>query len=167
MLVRLSGRRSKATWLVYRLWKPSDACWTNDPSQPPTINVGILCTQTDVDRTIATQTEIGCLHMFRGFVSVDWGHVNFEEETSLPTWTRSGMLSKVEYRSRVEHRPMHDVLLPMHIWNLDWSQRCISFENSIHRTDCPHAQLIADIRRLYNVKDSFSDSAKQYFQLPL
>ena len=33
------------------------------------------------NRAIATQTEIVWLHMFRGFVSIDWGHVNLEEET--------------------------------------------------------------------------------------
>ena len=30
-----------------------------------------------------------------------------------------------------------------------------------------HVQLNADIRRLYKLKDSFADSAKQYFHLPL
>jgi hypothetical protein len=30
-----------------------------------------------------------------------------------------------------------------------------------------HAQLNADIRRLYKLKDSFADLAKQYFHLPL
>jgi hypothetical protein len=40
--------------------------WTKDPSQPPTVKVGILCTRTDVNRVIETQTEIGWLHMFRG-----------------------------------------------------------------------------------------------------
>ena len=30
-----------------------------------------------------------------------------------------------------------------------------------------HAQLNADIRRLYKLKDDFADSAKQYFHLPL
>ena len=39
-------------------------CWTNDPSQPPTVKVGILCTQNDVNRAIATQTEIGWLTCF-------------------------------------------------------------------------------------------------------
>ena len=56
-------------------------CWTKDLSQASTVNVGILCTQADVNLAIETQTEIGWLRMFRGFVSIDWGHVNFEEET--------------------------------------------------------------------------------------
>ena len=40
-------------------------CWTKDPSQPPSVMVYILCTQSDVNRAIATQTEVGWLHMFR------------------------------------------------------------------------------------------------------
>jgi hypothetical protein len=44
-------------------------CWTNDPSQPITVNVG---TQADVkNHAIETQAEIGWLHMLRGFVSID------------------------------------------------------------------------------------------------
>jgi hypothetical protein len=53
-------------------------CWTKDPSQPPTVKVDILRTQNDANHAIETQTEIGWLHMFRGFVSIDWGHVNME-----------------------------------------------------------------------------------------
>jgi hypothetical protein len=40
----------------------------------------ILSTQTDVNRAIATQTEIGWFHMFRRFGSINSGDVNFEEE---------------------------------------------------------------------------------------
>jgi hypothetical protein len=37
-----------------------------------------------------------------------------------------------------------------------------------HETDLiVHAQLNADIRRIYKLKDAFADSAKQYFHLPL
>jgi hypothetical protein len=36
--------------------------------------------QNDVHCAIETQTEIGWLHMFRGFVSIDWGHVNMESD---------------------------------------------------------------------------------------
>jgi hypothetical protein len=54
--------------------------WTKDPSQPPTVKVDILCTQNDVNLAIETQTEIGWLHMFRDFVSIDWGHVNMEAD---------------------------------------------------------------------------------------
>ena len=45
-------------------------CWTKDPSQPPTDNVGILCTQTDLNRAIENQTEIAWLQICR--VSIDW-----------------------------------------------------------------------------------------------
>ena len=48
-------------------------CWTKDPSQPPTVKVGILGTQTDVNRAIRTQTEIGWIHMFRGFIDIILG----------------------------------------------------------------------------------------------
>ena len=46
----------------------------------PTVKIGILSAQNEVHRAIETQTEIGWLHMFRGFVSIDWGHVNMEAD---------------------------------------------------------------------------------------
>ena len=55
-------------------------CWIQDPSQPPTVKIGILSAQNEVHRAIETQTEIGWLHMFRGFVSIDWGHVNMDAD---------------------------------------------------------------------------------------
>jgi hypothetical protein len=55
-------------------------CWIQDPNKPPTVKIGILSAQNEVHRAIATQTEIGWLHMFRGFVSIDWGHVHMDAE---------------------------------------------------------------------------------------
>ena len=55
-------------------------CWIQDPSKPPTVKIGILSAQNDVHRAIETQTEIGWLYMFCGFVSIDWGHVNMEAD---------------------------------------------------------------------------------------
>jgi hypothetical protein len=43
--------------------------------------VGILCAQNnDVNHAIEMQTKIGWLHMFRDFVSIDWGHANMEAD---------------------------------------------------------------------------------------
>jgi hypothetical protein len=55
-------------------------CWIQDPSKPPTVKIGILSAQNDVHRASETQTEMGWLHMFRGFVSIDWGNANMEAD---------------------------------------------------------------------------------------
>ena len=49
-----------------------------------------------------------------------------------------------------------------------WEGRNNVLHGPDHETDqTVHAQLNADIRRIYKLKDAFADSAKQYFHLPL
>jgi hypothetical protein len=49
-----------------------------------------------------------------------------------------------------------------------WEGRNKVLHGQNHATDLiVHAQLNADIRRIYKLKDAFADSAKQYFHLPL
>ena len=71
-------------------------CWTNDPSQPITVNVG---TQADVkNHAIETQAKIGWLHMLRGFVSIDWEYVTFAiVNTPNPSDEISTYLNQVRY----------------------------------------------------------------------
>ena len=82
-------------------------CWTKDPSQPPTVKVGILCTQNDANRAIATQTEIGWLHIFRGFVSINWGHVHLEAET-IPNPSKNMPTYLNQVRNIIKSRPSPD-----------------------------------------------------------
>jgi len=157
-------------------------CWTKDPSQPPTVKIGILCTKIDVNRVIETQTEISWLRMFRGFGGIDWGHVNFEEETTKSSEEIFTYLNQI--RHALKSRPsldarrasanaylktviqaLQDYILT--IWT-GWSQRNAAFQAKTQDSELiVHAQLNADIRRLYKLRDSFADSAKQYFHLPL
>jgi hypothetical protein len=80
-------------------------CWIKDPSQLPTVKVGILHTQNDANRAIETQTEIGSLHnMFRGFVSIDWGHVNMEADV-IPNLSKNIHTYLNQVRKAIKSRP--------------------------------------------------------------
>jgi len=49
-----------------------------------------------------------------------------------------------------------------------WEGRNTALHGKNHETELiVHAQLNADIRRIYKLKDAFADSVKQYFHLPL
>ena len=49
-----------------------------------------------------------------------------------------------------------------------WEGRNTALHGKSHETELiVHAQLNADFRRIYKLKDAFADSAKQYFHLPL
>jgi hypothetical protein len=79
-------------------------CWIQDPSKPPTVKMGILSAQTEVHRAIETQTEIGWIHMFRGFVSIDWRHVHMDEEIVLkPATNMHPTLDPIQEASKNMH----------------------------------------------------------------
>ena len=82
-------------------------CWIQDPSKPPTVKIGILSAQNDVHRAIETQTEIGWLHMFRGFVSIDWGHVNMESDL-VPNPSKNMHVRLDQVRKAIKSRPSPD-----------------------------------------------------------
>ena len=118
--------------------------------------------------------------MFRGFVSIGWGHVNFEEEPiAHPGEALSTYLNQV--RHVLKSRPSADarrtsanaylktVIQALQDYALTiWTGRNAAIHAKTQDTALiVHAQLNADIRRLYKLKDSCADLAKQYFHLPL
>ena len=122
--------------------------WTKDPSQPPAVKVGILCTQTDVNRAIETQTEIGWLHMFfAGFVSIfrlgtcqfRRGDHNKPQRRMFYLFEPGQTCSQESIISRCttcfcqclsENGNTGSSRLPS--FYLDWSQRCTLYENLRH-----------------------------------
>jgi hypothetical protein len=157
-------------------------CWIHDPSQPPTVKIGILSAQNEVHRAIETQTEIEWLHMFRGFVSIDWGHVHMDAEI-VPKPARDMHQRMDHFREAIKSQPSPNarrasattyaktVIQALKDYSLTICEGCNTIlHGQNHETDLivQHAQLNADIiRRIYKLKDAFADSAKQYFHLPL
>ena len=136
----------------------------------------------------------GWLHMFRGFVSIDWGHVHMDAEIALkPTTNMHPTLDPIQEASKNMHVYLNQVrkaiksrqspdsrrasatayvktvIQALQDYSLTiWEGRNNALHGPDHETDqTVHAQLNADIRRLYKLKDAFADSAKQYFHLPL
>ena len=155
-------------------------CWIQDPSKPPTVKIGILSAQNDVHHAIETQTEIGWLHMFCGFVSIDWGHVNMESDL-VPNPSKNMHVRLDQVRKAIKSRPSPDarrvsanayvkmvIQAPQGYTLAIWEGRNTALHAKTHDTELiVHAQLNADIRRIYKLKDSIADSAKQYFHLPI
>ena len=56
--------------------------WVLTPLEPLSITAITLAQQHLVNRAIASQTEIGWLNAFRGFVSLDWGDVYSRKDTT-------------------------------------------------------------------------------------
>ena len=116
--------------------------------------------------------------LFRGFVSIDWGHIHMDAEI-VPSENIHAYLDQVW--KAIKSRPSPDarrasatayvktVIQALQDYSLTiWEGRNKVLHGQNHETDLiVHPQLNADIRRIYKLKDAFADSAKQYFHLPL
>jgi hypothetical protein len=128
-------------------------CWIQDPSKPPTVKIGILSTQNEVHRAIATQTEIGWLHMFRVFVSIDWGHVHMDAKI-VPSENIHVYLNQVRKAIKSRQSPdarrasaatayVKTVIQALQDYSLTiWEERSKALHGPDHETDqTVHAQL--------------------------
>jgi hypothetical protein len=118
--------------------------------------------------------------MFRGFVSIDWGHVKMEADL-IPNPSKNMHTYLNQLQKAIKSRPSPDawcvsanaymktVLQALQDYTLTiWEGRNAVLYAKTHDTELIfHAQLNADIWKIYKLKDSFADSAKQYFHLPL
>ena len=116
----------------------------------------------------------------RGFVSIDWGHVHMEADI-VPNPAKNMHRCMDQFREALKSRPSPDarrasatayvktVIQALQDYSLTiWEGRNKVLHGQNHETDLiVHAQLNADIHRIYKLKDAFADSVKQYFHLPL
>jgi hypothetical protein len=118
--------------------------------------------------------------MFRGFVSINWGHANMEADL-VPNPAKNMHASMDQFRKAIKSQPSPDarrvsanayaktVIQALQDYSLTiWDGRNTVLHGQNHETDqIFDTQLNADIRRIYKLKDAFADLAKQYFNLPL
>jgi hypothetical protein len=136
-------------------------CWIQeDPSKPLTVKIGILSAQNEVHRAIETQTEIGWLHMFCGFVSIDWGHAHMDAEIA-PSKNIHEYLTQVRKAIKSRKSPgarrvsatayVKTVIQAIQDYSLTiWEGRNKVLHGPDHETDqTVNAQLNADICRIY------------------
>ena len=118
-----------------------------------------LAQQPLVDRAIASQTEIGWLHVFRGFVSLDWGDLYSGEDTT-PLDSRKSEADKS--LSRVI-RAVQDYTLAI------WTSRNAVLHEATNSTgaDIVNADLNQAVVRLYALQPTLSPILQSYFNLSL
>ena len=118
--------------------------------------------------------------MFRGFVSINWGHANMEADL-VPNPAKNMHASMDQFRKAIKSQPSPDarrvsanayaktVIQALQDYSLTiWDGRNTVLHGQNHEADqIVHTQLNANIRRIYKINDAFAHLAKQYFNLLL
>ena len=69
--------------------------WTRDPETAVVISAGTKPYEYAVSRALESQTAIGWEHIFRGFISLEWGHIyTAEERIKLPQQQKCHALAR-------------------------------------------------------------------------
>jgi hypothetical protein len=136
--------------------------WTLHPSQPIAIDpveeaYGI---QYAIDRAMDTQQQIGWLNFFRGFVSLDWGHI-YSVETLVPTTPDDRRIQSDKTLVAVIGA-VQDYTIA--IWK---SRNAVLHEAGSDSLNIVHAALNASITQLYSLQPTLSPILQSYFTMPL
>ena len=136
--------------------------WTLTPQGIPVITpddaaIGI---QVAIDRAMASQHQIGWVHFFCGFVSLEWGNIY-----SMSHITRSTL----DERSIQAQTLLAAVIMAVQDYTLAiWKSRnSILHEDGSDSQAIVHAALNNSISQLYSLKSTFSPILQSYFTLPL
>ena len=118
-----------------------------------------LAQQPLVDRAIASQTEIGWLHVFRGFVSLDWGDFYSGEDTT-----------PLDSRKSEADKCLSLVICAVQDYTLAiWTSRNAVLHEATNSTgaDIVNADLNQAVVCLYALQPTLSPILQSYFNLSL
>ena len=131
---------------------------SNNPVDTPTIAARTLRAQPMVDRALASQTIIGWTHVFRGFVSLDWGDF-YSQDDDTP----------LDIRKTQAEKSLANVVLAAQNYTLAiWKSRnAVLHEANSIGADVVHASLNQAITQLYGIRSTLSPILQSYFHMPL
>jgi hypothetical protein len=136
--------------------------WTLTPEVSISINPAnaLFGIQPAIDRAMASQTKIGWAHLFRGFVSIDWGHIYHASDLIF--------LTPEDRRIRAD-KTLTEVIMAVHDYSLlIWKSRnAVLHEVGSDSLNIVHAALNHSISQLYSLKSTFSPIIQSYFTMPL
>ena len=136
--------------------------WTHTPRNLTVITPvdEALGIQVAIDQAMTSQHHIGWVHFFRGFVSLDWGHIF--------SMTISTRLTLDERAAQAE-KTLTTVIMAAQDYSLAlWkSKNAVLHEDGSHSLMIVHAALNHSISQLYSMKHTLSPILQSYFTLPL
>ena len=132
--------------------------WTMDPLVSVPLPTGTGSSAEAAKRAVHSQSRIGWHHLFRGFVSLEWG--NFYSDTDVTPFPA---------RQVQAIRSNSQMLKALQEYSLSlWKHRNeVLHESGSSGLASVHATLNQEITRLYSVESTFSPILRSYFMLPL
>jgi hypothetical protein len=132
--------------------------WLLDPATKVEISAPTVGFEPSIHRALASQESIGWMHLFRGFVSIEWGRI-YSVTDHTP----------VEDRSEREKGQISPIIMALqdfsiHIWK---SRNTVLHEAGSQGLESVHASLNADICQLYAIRDTFAPIIQSYFIISL
>ena len=132
--------------------------WTLAPANPVIVLPTQLSHENSLNRASASQTAIGWEHLFRGFVSKEWGCIHSDSDTT-PLEQRASMAKK---NLSVTIKAVQDYTITIRQGrNLALHEAGSNGQASVHAT------LNESITRMYGLQETFSPILQSYFNLPL
>ena len=133
--------------------------WTLHSEAPVTAQAQTLASQPQVDIALASQSRIGWLNVFRGFLSLDWGYF-YSRDDQTPEDIRRPNATKI----------LSQVVLAVHNYSVSiWKSRNAVLheaENSIG-SNIINSNLNNSITQLYMISETLSPILQSYFTIPL
>ena len=132
--------------------------WTLDPAIAVATSAGAKSYEHAVSRAMASQHAIGWENIFRGFISIEWGHIYTAEDKTPPEMRRTRSVSLVSKYIKA----FQDYTL--FLWK---SRNDVLHEAGSDGLSSVHASLNHDISQMYALRDTFSPILQSYFRKPL
>ena len=133
--------------------------WTHMPSDTMDLTSEVPDFQHAIDRAVARQTTIGWINMFRGFISLEWGHIYSLTDYSTSWETRQ---SQSTHQLALVICALQDYSLA--IWK---SRNDVLHENSELSRSILQDKLHHDITTLYALGPTYSPIIQSYFSISL
>ena len=132
--------------------------WTTDPHSAIEISANTLAYEAVIQRAIASQTVMGWANLCRGFVSIDWGLIYKDTDTTPPDNRRSQSVRLLpKYVKAFQNYALF-------LWK---SCNDILHEAGSDGLAAVHASLNHDITQLYSIRATFNSNMQSYFAKPL
>jgi hypothetical protein len=134
--------------------------WTINPSMPISLSAGKLSEQTLLNEALASQTDIGWLNLFQGFVSTDWSLLPHREYIS----------TGLELRPSTADHSLSKSILALQDYSLALWKSCntVLHEANSPGLDIVHAYLNQAITQLYELQPTpLSSILQSYVTVPL
>ena len=132
--------------------------WTASPETTVMVSAGTEAYEHAVLRALESQRSIGWEHIFRGFLSMEWGQIYIAEDKTPPEVRRTRSITLVsKYILAFQNYTLF-------LWQ---SRNDVLHEAGSEGLASVHATLNHDISQMYALRDTFSPILRSYFQKPL